>query len=62
MDDLKSRLESRGTETAESLRKRLEKASEELAQKNAFDVIIVNDDLEKAAEEALQVVQDFLTS
>lgn len=62
MDDLKSRLESRGTETAESLRKRLEKAAEELAQKNAFDVIIVNDDLEKAAEEALQVVQDFLTS
>lgn len=62
MEDLISRLESRGTETAESLGKRLEKAAEELVQKNAFDVIIINDDLSSACQEVMEKVNDFLNS
>lgn len=62
IDDLKSRLEGRGTETAESLQKRLGKAAEELAQKNAFDVIIINDDLATACQEVMEKVSDFLNN
>ena len=62
MDALRSRLENRGTETSESLEKRLSKAEEELAQQNAFDLVIVNDDLEAACQETLQKVNAFLTS
>lgn len=62
MDALRSRLENRGTETSESLEKRLSKAEEEVAQKNAFDFVIVNDDLEEACQETLQKVNAFLNS
>jgi guanylate kinase len=62
MDALRSRLENRGTETSESLEKRLSKAAEELAQQNAFDIVIVNDDLEVACQETLQKVNAFLNS
>ena len=44
--DLKIRLERRGTETTESLLKRLDKAAEEMAQQDAFDIVIMNDDLD----------------
>lgn len=62
VEALKSRLEGRGTETPESLQKRLGKAAEELAQQNAFDLVIVNDDLEAACQELMQKVSDFLNS
>lgn len=51
---LEKRLRSRGTETEESLEKRLATARAELeyvtCQVESFDYIIVNDDLEKAYE------------
>lgn len=49
IQDLRKRLEGRGTETAESLEKRLAAATAELeyAETGAHDLIIVNDDLEK---------------
>ena len=50
IEELRSRLEGRGTETAESVEKRLAAATAEMeyAQTGAHDKIIVNDDLEKA--------------
>lgn len=60
--DLKIRLDGRGTETAESLQKRLGKAEDELAQQNAFDVVIVNDDLNIACKEVLERVSEFLNN
>ncbi len=47
-EELKQRLESRGTETAESLQKRLANAQAEMDQQLDYDFLIVNDDLEKA--------------
>ena len=51
---LERRLRTRGTETEESLQKRLSSARTELeyvsAERDAFDFIIVNDDLENAYE------------
>jgi guanylate kinase len=58
--ELKKRLESRGTETAESLAARVNKASYELSFKEHFNKIIVNDDLEKACIEAEVIVFGFI--
>lgn len=51
IEDLRKRLTGRGTETEESLEKRLKQAELELAyskEDGAHDKIIVNDDIEKA--------------
>jgi guanylate kinase len=50
-EELHRRLVGRGTEDPETLRKRLEHADEELAAEKEFDVTIVNDYLERAADE-----------
>jgi guanylate kinase len=60
IEELKKRLEGRGTETPESLQARLNKASYELSFKDQFDKIVVNDNLEKACNEAEGLVKDFL--
>ena len=62
VDELKRRLESRGTETTESLQARVNKASYEISFKDHFDQTIINDDLGKACAKAVQIVKDFLTS
>ncbi|MFA8451224.1 MAG: guanylate kinase [Bacteroidales bacterium] len=61
IDELKSRLIGRGTENEESLNKRLGRAEEELSKEKHFDITVVNDNLEKAQEEAYKIVSDFLT-
>lgn len=58
--ELKKRLESRGTETAESLAARLNKATYELSFREHFNKIIVNDDLQRACAEAEAVVKKFI--
>lgn len=60
VEALKERLTGRGTETAESLQKRLDKAEYEMSFANQFDVILVNDKLEVAREEANRLIHDFL--
>ncbi|MGC4101387.1 guanylate kinase [Ferruginibacter sp.] len=60
VDELKKRLQSRGTETAESLAARVNKASYELSFKDHFNKIIVNDDLQKACIEAEMIIFGFL--
>ena len=62
VDELRRRLDSRGTETAESLQARVNKASYEISFKHHFDHIIVNDDLGRACAEATRLVGDFLQS
>lgn len=58
--ELKKRLESRGTETPESLANRVNKASYELSFKNHFHKNILNDNLEKACAETEEVIKEFL--
>ena len=60
LNELKRRLEARGTETPESLKARIAKASYELEFKNKFDKPIVNDNLTIACKEAEDVVRAFL--
>ena len=60
VEELKKRLESRGTETAESLRARVNKASYEISFKEHFNKCIINDDLERACSKAEEMVKEFL--
>jgi guanylate kinase len=60
VDELRRRLDSRGTETTESLQARVNKASYEISFKHQFNHVIVNDDLEKACLRACELVRAFL--
>ncbi len=51
MDELKRRLESRGTDTARAIEARLIRARQEYKEADFYDYIIVNDDADKAAGE-----------
>ena len=62
VDELRRRLEMRGTETIESLLARVNKASYEISFKHHFDKIIVNDDLTKACREAEKAIMEFLAA
>lgn len=62
IDELAKRLKARGTETAESLIARLNKANYELSFKSQFDHVILNDSLERACKEAEETVRAFLLS
>jgi len=60
IDELKIRLKKRKTETDDKINMRIAKASAELATAPLFDVIIENDNLEKALVEAESLVSNFL--
>lgn len=60
VDELKRRLESRGTETPESVATRVSKASYEISFNHHFNKTIVNDHLGKACEETENVIKQFL--
>lgn len=62
VNELRKRLESRGTETEDTLAARVNKASYEISFKSHFDEVIVNDDLEKACKAASELVQNFLNT
>ncbi|MBO5115179.1 MAG: guanylate kinase [Peptococcaceae bacterium] len=50
LEELRARLTGRGTEAPEEVEKRLSCAEAELAYSNQYDYLIVNDEVEKAAE------------
>lgn len=62
IEELENRLKNRGTETEESIARRVGKANEEMKSADKFDFILVNDNLEKAKKEAILVVQSYLQS
>lgn len=56
-EELKRRLVNRGTESSDVIEKRLARASEESEGMEAYDYIVVNDDLEVCVEEVHQLVE-----
>ena len=60
LETLESRLKNRGSETEETLRKRLERAEFELGFEKQFDFMIINETLEKACSEAASAIKGFL--
>ena len=60
IDELKIRLKKRKTESDDKINMRVAKASAELATSPLFDKIVVNEDLDKALEEAYSLVDKFV--
>lgn len=60
VEELRRRLNGRGTDAPEVIKQRLAKANYELTFAPQFDHIVVNDNLEKAEQEVYKLVSDFL--
>ncbi len=58
--DLEKRLRGRGTESEESLNKRLSKSERELSYESEFDQTVVNDVLDEASDKTERLVKAFL--
>jgi guanylate kinase len=59
MEILKERLKDRGTETEESLSRRVFKANFEMSFQDNFDVVLLNEDLDKSLKEAQKLYDSF---
>jgi guanylate kinase len=57
MEELERRLRGRGTETEERIRLRLETAAWEMEQRDWFDHVVVNDDLERASAHVAAIIE-----
>ena len=60
IESLRDRLKGRGTETEDSLSRRLFKVQFEMGFQDRFDVVLLNDNLEDTLKEAEKIVSDFL--
>ena len=62
IDVLKKRLQNRATDSEQKIEERIHKAQLEMTFASQFDHILVNDNLEKAKKEAVQLVTNFIES
>ncbi len=60
IEELEKRLTGRSSDSEESIRKRIDKATKEISFSNQFDVAIVNDVLEAALKQSEEIVRNFL--
>mgnify|MGYP003542207128 FL=1 len=60
VEELRSRLVGRGTDTPEAIEKRVAKAEEELTYEKYFDVVLVNDDLSTSLAHAEELIDSFV--
>lgn len=59
VDELRNRLEKRGTDTPEVIQNRLDKATHEMSFAPQFDAIIMNDDFDKAKRDTVKLIREF---
>lgn len=59
---LRERLEKRGTDTPQVIENRLAKAEYEMSFAPQFDMVVCNDDFDRAKEEILKLVTQFIQS
>ena len=62
VEELERRLAGRGTEDAATVARRLGVAQRELAAKDAFDHVVVNDDLERCVAEVRDLIEQARTA
>ena len=55
-DDLIARLRSRGSETEETIAKRMAKAETELSQMDKYDYVVLNDTVENAVKKIEKIM------
>ena len=58
LEELKIRLEKRGTDNNERIIKRLERLESELSYKTNFDYHVINDDLDFAVKEIMSIIKN----
>ena len=56
-EELKKRLEGRGTEDSETIKARLKRASEEVVYMDKYDYLLINDKLDECVENLHKIVQ-----
>jgi guanylate kinase len=56
VEELRRRLIGRGTDSEDAIRRRLAHADEELAAEPEFDITVVNDSIERAADELVRLL------
>ncbi|MBP6385755.1 MAG: guanylate kinase [Pseudarcicella sp.] len=61
LEILENRLRSRGTETEESLKKRMDKFKYEMTFQDKFDLVLVNDELETAVADAQAIFEKHIS-
>jgi guanylate kinase len=61
IEELQKRLERRGTDSPEVIHDRISKAAYELSLAGKYDVVIINDDLEKAKKETVLTINKYIT-
>jgi guanylate kinase len=57
LEELKNRIVNRGTETEELILNRLKEARNEIEMMDAYDYVVVNDDVEKAVSKIQSIIQ-----
>lgn len=55
---LEDRIRKRKTESEETIRERLEKGEKEMTMTDAYDYIILNDEIDRAAEEIISIIKE----
>lgn len=60
VEELRRRLEGRGTDSPEVIAQRIARAEYEISQAGKFDRVVVNDTLERAEQEAYDIIKEFL--
>lgn len=60
IEELRRRLEGRGTDAPEVIEQRIARAEYELSFAPKFDTVVVNDDLEEAKKATLEKIQNFI--
>ena len=60
IEELERRLRGRGTDAEDVILKRIAKAEFELSKADAFDHVVVNDDLQEAVDTTAAIIADFI--
>ena len=60
VEELRRRLEGRGTDAPEVIDRRVAKAEFELTKAPEFDHIVVNDSLDEAIAETTRIIEEFI--
>ena len=60
IEELRRRLEGRGTDAPEVIDRRIEKAAFELTRAPGFDHVVLNDRLDEAIDETAQILENFI--
>ena len=60
VEELRNRLEKRGTDTPEVIEKRLAKATHEMTFASQFDTVVLNDDFDLAKTETVRLIREFI--